>query len=76
MTKKDYELIAEGLRLAMPGPTVPTSLDQFDIQAYRKGRGDAWRNTCKTVADRLALANPRFSTRMFLTACGLNPEQM
>lgn len=72
MTKKDYELIAESLRCAGPSTVLPVDIDPSDVYIYRKGRGHAWRNTCLTMADRLALANPLFSRKKFLELCGVD----
>lgn len=72
MTKKDYELIAQGLKIAGPSATIPANMAPEDVQAYRQGRKHSWQNSCKTLADLLALDNPLFSRNRFLTACGID----
>jgi hypothetical protein len=58
MTRKDYELIAEALRLANGSITV-TPYDS----------GSALSLVSVLLADRLEKENPRFNRARFLSAC-------
>ena len=75
MTKKDYELIALGLRMAKPSRNInPYPIEaqgQKIIDVYAYGKDNAWNNACKTLADYLSTDNPRFDKKRFLTACGI-----
>lgn len=60
MTRKDYELIASGLRSTMPAKTNPYP------DAYH-----GWHSAVTGLAARLASANPLFDRQRFLSACGV-----
>lgn len=69
MTKKDYELIAQGLKLERPDYIVydndPTYNNGFKDGAIRK-----WQEVVYTLANGLAV-NPKFDRSKFLAACGI-----
>lgn len=69
MTKKDYELIAQSLWIAKPSIVTPDYV-KFKV-TYITGKMHAWKNTCKTVADGLALKDKRFKKDEFLRLCGV-----
>lgn len=75
MTKKDYELIANGLRIGKPSRNInPYPIEargQEIINVYAYGKNNAWNNACKTLADFLATDNPKFNKNKFLKACGI-----
>ena len=62
MTKKDYELIAQGLRLA--GDVTETS-GHYGVES-------ALALAATILADSLERQNPRFNRELFLKACGVS----
>lgn len=60
MTKKDYEMIAEAF------------LDIYSMQGYKNS--EAIETLARHLAGRLALDNPRFDRKRFLTACGVQRD--
>jgi hypothetical protein len=62
MTKKDYELIAQGLRLA--GDVTKTS-GLYDVES-------ALGLAAQIIADSLGRENVRFNESLFLKACGVS----
>lgn len=72
MTKKDYELIAAGLKIAKPNyNNIPDWIPADERPSYRQARIHAWDNTCKTVANMLNLKDGRFKFEQFLKDCGV-----
>jgi hypothetical protein len=68
MTDKDHELIATALNIAKPNWNIaPPAADM----TYKICRENAWDNICRTLAERLALDDPKFDRDKFLTACGI-----
>lgn len=61
MTRKDYQLIADSLKGALP----PV---QFEGDEYRR---DGIEAVALGLAERLQEENPRFDRDRFLKACGL-----
>lgn len=69
MTKKDYEMLAKIMRDAVDGAAVQPKL--FSAQEFAR-----W--VAEMMATKMALDNPRFSRKRFLTACGVltNTEEV
>lgn len=65
MTKKDYEAIASTLKLHVKG-TVYFMNEQHDKSARETSIRIA-----KDMASMLAASNPKFDTKRFLSACGV-----
>lgn len=65
MTKKDYRVIAAGLRNAMPSRD---PLFYQDISEWRI-RHDQWETIVDSVADALEADNLRFERVRFVAAC-------
>lgn len=66
MTKKDYELIAEGLRELR---------ESSKTQVYKATREQELADNKATavhLADKFEQDNPKFDRKKFLTACGIN----
>lgn len=63
MTRKDYELIADAIKRAMPIAAICAD----DLPRIRQG----WANTALTLARTLADENSRFDRAKFLKACGV-----
>lgn len=63
MTRKDFELIAHGLRVA-------GTLTLTENAAERYQRHFTWAVTVGCIADQLATTNARFNRDTFLAACG------
>jgi hypothetical protein len=62
MTRKDFELIAQGIA---EGRAACAYSDDIESQCY------AIDNLAKRVAEKIATTNPAFDRRRFLTACGV-----
>jgi hypothetical protein len=60
MSRKDYKLIATALSKARPKHWIET------LNGYQ------WNIDCIAIADALALDNPRFDRKCFLTATATN----
>ena len=61
MTRKDYELIAEIIRVAM-----------YTTNKYNEEQGKSWvEHIALEFSDSLRSTNPRFDRARFLTACGV-----
>lgn len=76
MTKKDYELIAQGLYIAKPSRSViPYHIEIATLEirnAYCAGTANAWDNTCRTLAEALELKDKDFKKSLFLQQCGVS----
>lgn len=64
MSRKDYELIAETLRISKPRRSQTDDIGQ----ALRV----SWNNTVENFAAELRGTNPRFDAARFRKACGYN----
>lgn len=65
MTKKDYRVIAYGMRCCMPSRDLSTFLSISDWES----RMEFWLNACETLADALESDNLRFDRTLFIAAC-------
>ncbi len=65
MTRKDFETIAAAIKAARPSYSGPCP------SATTQGENAALDRAAENLAVRLAATNPRFQTRLFLTACGV-----
>lgn len=63
MTRKDFELIAHGLKVA-------GVLTLSENASERYQRHFTWAVTVGCIADQLAMTNARFNRQTFLDACG------
>lgn len=50
----------------------PDTILSKDKQVYIVGKLHAWDNTCKVIADSLALKDPNFKKDLFLDQCGVD----
>jgi hypothetical protein len=66
MTKKDYVLIAEGLK-----DGASYKRDKLTNKLVLEVTGE-YENICRSIAIRLDRENPRFNIDKFLSACGIN----
>lgn len=68
MSRKDYELIAAALKQSQPTRSWHPELPKSELQAQ-------WDLDVRTIANALAVDNPRFDFRRFLLACSSEDGQ-
>lgn len=68
MSRKDYELIAEAISITRD------NIRHNQMPARQSASLYGADETSRTLADSIALKNPRFNRQRFLAACGISQE--
>jgi hypothetical protein len=65
MTKKDFELLANALRVSKP------TIDEAVYPLIAKVEYEQWLTSIEYIVDALRTTNPRFNKVKFMNACGV-----
>lgn len=69
MTRKDFQGIADVLRVSCPRFSCPLDVPEAYRRAWIDGSMEAWNAAITEMADYLETQNPRFDRLKFLRAC-------